>query len=122
MSRIYKQASSLFLTRRLEEALTTLETLISPTNLETEDADERSDSALVTSSSRGTRIKVWSLYLTLLDAIIDLGPAEGKATFGSTQWKAMVASAQNGTVWDMIIRQGYRGLEGEVDADVVINL
>lgn len=78
--------------------------------------------APIASASRSTRIKVWSLYLTLLNAIVDLGPDDGKNAFGSKEWRAMVAKVRDGTVWDDVVQKGYRGSEGNVDADVVINL
>jgi len=53
---------------------------------------------------------------------VELGPEEGKHAFGSTKWKQLVNKARDGTVWEDIVRDGYSGNEGNVDADVVINL
>ncbi len=116
----YKQASSLFLTRRLTEALSTLEPIIvAPL---AEDNGERSELAPIASASRSSRIKIWSLYLTLLNAIIDLGPEDGKAAFGSNIWRDIVNKVRAGTIWDEIVQVGYKGVEGKVDDEVVINL
>jgi hypothetical protein len=54
--------------------------------------------------------------------VIDLGAEEGKHAFGSTRWKALVAKCRDGSVWEDVVRDGYGGIEGNVDADVVINL
>lgn len=47
---------------------------------------------------------------------------DGKRTFGSARWKELVAKSRNGTIWDDVVRDGYAGNEGDVDADVVIHL
>lgn len=78
--------------------------------------------APIASASRSTRIKLWSLYLTLLNAIVELGPEDGKNTLGSKEWRAIVAKVRDGTVWNEVVQKGYEGLEGNVDPDVVINL
>ncbi|MCJ1385737.1 hypothetical protein MMC17_008860 [Xylographa soralifera] len=124
ISKTYKQASTLFLTRRLLEALETLEPLISP--LETADGSQIGDvsnaSALIASANQSLRVKVWNLYFSLLNAIIELGPDEGKTTFGHKEWRKLVAKARDGTIWDEVVNVGYGGTEGKVDADVVSNL
>src|SRR6478752_3725074 len=84
ISKTYRQASTLFLTRRLPEALTTLLPLITPP----EHVDD-GEPAPVARASRTTRIKVWSLYLTILNGIVELEPEEGKDSFGQTEWKAL---------------------------------
>ena len=124
IQRTFKQASTLYLTRRLKEALSVLETIIrTRTPLGEADVDhETGEIAPVTSASRASRIKVWSLYLTLLDAIINLGPEEGYETFGSRAWRETVARVRDGGVWGDVVRDGYKGVEGDVDAEIVINL
>ncbi|MCJ1395531.1 hypothetical protein MMC18_008417 [Xylographa bjoerkii] len=124
ISKTYKQASTLFLTRRLLEALETLEPLINP--LANTDGSQTGDvsnaTALIASANQSLRVKVWNLYLTLLNAIIELGADEGKNTFGHKEWRALVAKARDGTIWDEVVNIGYGGTEGNVDADVVSNL
>jgi hypothetical protein len=65
---------------------------------------------------------VWSLYLTILNAIVEMDPDEGKAAFGSQEWRALCAKVREGSVWEDVVRNGYHGVEGEVDSEVVINL
>ncbi|KYK60006.1 peroxin 26 [Drechmeria coniospora] len=113
-SKTYRQASTLFLTRRLPEALTTLAPLITPL------AD--GEPAPVAGASRTTRIKVWSLYLTILNAILELEAEEGKDAFGHQEWRALCSMVRDGTIWEDVVRNGYHGVEGDVDSDVVINL
>ncbi len=78
--------------------------------------------APVAQASRTTRIKVWSLYLTILNAIIELEPEEGKDAFGQQEWRALCAKVRDGDIWEEVVRNGYHGVEGNVDSDVVINL
>ena len=84
--------------------------------------DELIDPPLITTASKSARVKVWNLYITLLNAIIELGAEDGKATFGNANWRELVVKAKDGTVWKEIVKYGYHGREGLVDADVVSNL
>ncbi|KAI1322804.1 hypothetical protein F5Y16DRAFT_27123 [Xylariaceae sp. FL0255] len=121
ISKTYRQASQLFLTRRLPEALSTVLPLITPVT-EGSDANTTTEPAPVVLSSRTTRIKVWSLYLTILNAILELDPEEGKDTFGAQEWRALCHKVRDGDVWEEVVQFGYHGVEGDVDSDVVINL
>ncbi|KAL1880200.1 hypothetical protein VTK73DRAFT_6028 [Phialemonium thermophilum] len=120
ISKTYRQASTLFLTRRLPEALSTLQPLITPPA--PEDTNGIQEPAPVARASRSTRIKVWSLYLTILNAILEMDPAEGKEAFGTQEWRAICHKVREGEVWEEVVRNGYHGLEGNVDSEVVINL
>jgi hypothetical protein len=120
IAKTYRQAAQLFLTRRLPEALSTIEPVIwSGSGVQNGDQPL---AAPIASASRGTRIKVWGFYLTFLNAVVELGPEEGKHAFGTTRWKQLVNKARDGTVWEEVVRDGYHGIEGNVDGDVVINL
>ncbi|KAF4553392.1 Hypothetical protein D9617_7g031190 [Elsinoe fawcettii] len=128
LAKTYRQAAQLYLTRRLAEALDAIEPAVFPdaflqgqTN-GSSDEDGAWTTAPVAQSSRGTRVKIWSFYLTLLNAIIELGPEEGKLAFGSTKWKTISTKARTGNIWDEVIRHGYGGAEGQVDGEVVANL
>lgn len=128
IAKSYRQAAQLFLTRRLPEALSTIEPVITPQpssnqhNGHLSEEEEEYDPAPIASATRGTRIKVWSFYLTFLNAVVELGPEEGKHAFGSAKWKLLVAKCRDGSIWDEVVRDGYHGIEGEVDPDVVVNL
>ena len=124
ISKVYKQASDLFLMRRFQEALVTIEPLIIAPKPQQEISDDENETkpAPVALASRGSRIKVWSFYLNLLNEIAELGPENGKAAFGNKEWKGLVAKAQDGSVWEEVVNIGYGGNEGNVDADVVIAL
>lgn len=160
ISKTYRQASTLFLTRRLPEALTTLRPLITPPPADDEEGDEDAEDgplrpvvngarggsgldtdgdddddadaatvvpavrepAPVARASRNTRVKVWSLYLTILNAVLELDQDEGKEAFGAQEWRAICAKVRDGDVWEEVVRNGYHGVEGDVDSDVVINL
>ena len=88
ISPVYKEARNLFLTRRLPEALSTIEPLITaPHRREEDGGDEgKAKPAPIAVASRSSQIKVWSFYLALLNAIAELGPEDGKAAFGIKQW------------------------------------
>ncbi|EKD18360.1 uncharacterized protein L3040_006765 [Drepanopeziza brunnea f. sp. 'multigermtubi'] len=121
ISKIYRQASTLFLTRRLPESLSTILPVI------TSPPDENNpgavlDAAPVSKAGKTTRVKVWSLYLTILNAVLELDPEEGKLAFGGAEWRALVQKVRDGEVWEDVVRDGYGGVEGDVDSDVVINL
>lgn len=119
-SKAYRQASTLFLTRRLPEALSTVLPLVTPPPPEHEGA--AAEPAVVARSSRTTRVKVWSLYLTILNAIVELEPEEGKDAFGAQEWRSLCSKVRDGGVWEEVVQNGYHGVEGDVDSDVVINL
>lgn len=114
----YKQATQLYLTKRFKEALETIEPIVTPQPISPTEIRP----APVTQSNKGTRTKVWVFYLSLLNAIIDLGAEEGKTSFGSSKWRQILAKAQEGNVWEEVVQHGYGGNEGEVDPDVVLNL
>nr|POE79571.1 hypothetical protein CFP56_07636 [Quercus suber] len=118
--RAYRQATQLYLTRQFKDALEVLETIILPNSSADTDTDE--DEAPIAQSSRGTRTKVWVFYLSIINAIIELGPEEGRTIFGIARWQQIASKAREGTVWDEIVHNGYNGNEGDVDADVVVNL
>ncbi|KAI8958958.1 hypothetical protein F5Y11DRAFT_334471 [Daldinia sp. FL1419] len=121
ISKTYRQASQLFLTRRLPEALSTVLPLITPST-ESSNVNGSTEPAPVARSSRSTRIKVWSLYLTILNAILELDADEGKDAFGAQEWRTICKKVRDGDVWEEVVQFGYHGVEGEVDSDVVINL
>ncbi|KAH7037909.1 uncharacterized protein B0I36DRAFT_372157 [Microdochium trichocladiopsis] len=121
ISRAYRQASQLFLTRRLPEALSTVLPLITP-QTDVSSANGYTEPAPVAQASKSTRVKVWSLYLTILNAILELDPNEGKDAFGAQEWRSLCTKVRDGDVWEEVVQFGYHGSEGEVDCDVVINL
>ncbi|KAK3375122.1 peroxin 26 [Podospora didyma] len=121
ISKAYRQASTLFLTRRLPEALSTVLPLVAPPPTDDQNGTPF-EPAPVARASRSTRIKVWSLYLTILNAILELDPDEGKEAFGTQEWRAICTKVREGEVWEEVVRNGYHGVEGDVDSDVVINL
>lgn len=130
VTRAYKSANQLFLTRRIREALEILLPLVVPsTDLEAtfplveEDANSHHNSlAPVSGVSKTARVRVWSLYISILNEVVEMGPDFGKETFGAARWKYLVALARTGSIWEDIVRNGYGGSEGNVDPDVVANL
>ncbi|KAJ5918588.1 hypothetical protein N7466_010580 [Penicillium verhagenii] len=121
-SRTYKKASQLFLTRRLPESLENLLPILtvpsSPEDSQT-NGDHPAVVAPIATASSTWRIKVWNFYITLLSAIVELGPEEGKNQFGQKEWKTMATQVREGGIWENVVQIGYRGREGSVDAEVV---
>ncbi|KAL3467733.1 hypothetical protein BJX64DRAFT_247330 [Aspergillus heterothallicus] len=122
-SKTYKKASQLFLTRRLQEALVSLEPVINASR-GNDDHEVNGDSSVapIATVPPTWRIKVWNLYITLLSAIIDLGPEEGRKTVGQKEWKTISTQVRDGSIWKTVVQTGYQGREGSVDAEVVYNL
>ncbi|KAL2164460.1 hypothetical protein VTH06DRAFT_3676 [Thermothelomyces fergusii] len=87
-----------------------------------DDKDGPTEPAPVIRASRSSRIKVWSLYVTILNAIAELHPDDGKDAFGTQEWRALCHKVRSGEIWEEVVRNGYHGVEGDVDAEVVINL
>ena len=125
ISKNYKRASQLFLTRRLSEALAVLQPVITPPVQTNDNANGEHDApvlAPIAAAAQSQRIKTWSLYVTLMNAIVDLGNDEGKRDFGQKEYIALVAKVRDGEIWEQVVRDGYNGREGSVDAEVVYNL
>ena len=121
ISKSYKQASAFFLTHRLLEAFSILEPIITPDQPSISSDHDAADTetAPIAIASRNTKTKVWNLYLTLLNAIIELGPDEGKNVFGNRKWQNIVAKVRQGSIWEEVVQAGYKGIEENVDAEVV---
>ena len=127
VTRSFKQARELFLTRRLVEALDIIEPIITPpkpTRSDHEGQDETNgvSSAAIATADGKDRIRIWNLYITILNAAIELGVESGAKQFGKQRWKALASKARDGTVWDEVIEAGYGGYDGNVDVEVVSNL
>ena len=127
VTRTYKAATTLYLTKRFAEALETLLPIITPppaTSSSDHESSTNGDSiaAPIAQASRSTRTKVWVFYLSLLHAIIELGTEEGKRMFGVARWRELCAKASSGSIWAEITTAGYGGNESEIDAEVVVNL
>lgn len=84
--------------------------------------DDTRPRAPIALASTSQRIKTWSLYAALLNAIIELGDEEGKQDFGSKQYREIVRNVQSSEVWEQVVGDGYMGRECSVDAEVVYNL
>lgn len=120
ISKIYKHASQLFLTRRLLESYEALQPVITPPSQSR--PDESPSYAPVATATTSQRIKTWSLYATLLNSIVELGDVEGKKVFGAKDYRDIVRRVQTGEIWEQVVKDGYQGREGSVDAEVVYNL
>lgn len=130
ISKTYKHASQLYLTRRLAECYEALQPAIRPATPPEKEGnghasqgeDESAPRAPIALASTSQRIKIWSLYAALLNAIVELGDEEGKRDFGNKQYREIVRNVQSGEVWEQVVRDGYLGREASVDAEVVYNL
>lgn len=131
ISKTYKHASQLYLTRRLVECYDAIQPVIRPRSSRKDDsssningnasASEDEARAPISRASTSQRIKIWSLYAALLNAIIELGDEEGKQDFGR-RYREIVRHVQSSAIWEDVVRDGYDGREASVDAEVVYNL
>ncbi|EEH20328.1 hypothetical protein PABG_02587 [Paracoccidioides brasiliensis Pb03] len=119
ISQAYKQSSQLFLTRRLQESLFVIEPIITPSL--SQDGQQDGPAPIATASNN-LRKKVWNLYISTLNAIVELGPEEGRKQFGQKEWKALASKVRDGSLWGIVSRVGYGGRDGSIDADVVYNI
>jgi hypothetical protein len=119
--RVYKQASQLFLTRRISEALDVLEPIITPSipSSPKTHAHDASAVAPIASATKNARCKVWGLYVSILNEVVELGPEDGKRQIGSVRWKELVDKTSSCSVWEEVVQNGYNGNEGSVDIEVV---
>ncbi|KAF8241906.1 hypothetical protein K440DRAFT_591510, partial [Wilcoxina mikolae CBS 423.85] len=108
ISQIFKRCTSLFITRRLPEALAEVQCVVTD------------PSASIRNCPRALRVKFWQLYLAILDAVAKTGACEGKATWGLKEWQQLMGKIRLGTVWEEIINS--YGDEGRVDPEVVVSL
>lgn len=125
ISKLYRHASHLFLTRRLNEALAALQPIVNPPKAPQDgysDDGEHVKRAAIASATTSQRVKIWNLYVTILSSIIDLGIDEGKKEVGQKEFQAISRKVRDGTIWEQVVQDGYGGREGAVDADVVYNL
>ncbi|TGZ80921.1 hypothetical protein EX30DRAFT_371938 [Ascodesmis nigricans] len=107
-SKAYKNSTNLFLTRRLGEAMQGLLPII--------DAEP----GALNQCPKALRIKLWSLYLAIMDAAAKMTPSEGKAMWGAQEWPQLVARIRSGEVWEEANRS--YGDEGRVDPEVIVTL
>ena len=121
ISQSYKQASAFFLTRQLLEAFSVLEPIVRPDRRSNySERDPIEIQALpIAEANRHIRIKVWNLYLTLLNTIVELEPNDGKRLFGNHKWREIITKVREGSIWEEVVQVGYRGIDGTVDAEVV---
>lgn len=125
ISKLYKHASHLFLTRRLNEALLALQPIVSSTKSSQDsnaEHEEQRSNAVVATATTSQRVKIWNLYITILSSIVDLGVDEGKREVGQKEFQVISKKVRSGTIWEQVVQDGYGGREGSVDAEVVYNL
>jgi len=124
ISKDYDLAQGYFSSKQFREAYDILETLIS---LPKPKAGDVEDSALagkspVTTAKSSLRVKVWVLYLKLLDALIGSGSNERVAEFGRATWREITSRVQDSTIWKQVLQDGYGGILANVEAEVVWKL
>jgi hypothetical protein len=121
LGRLCCEATTFFVTRRFSDAILLLESgadvLLGASKFDDDVVVEP-----IFRAPRNLRIRFWSLYVTTLDAVVELGPGKGSETLGRQKWSALAAKVQSGQIWEDVVRYGYRGDETSVDDQVVVNL
>ena len=120
----FRQASSYYVTHRLCEAIAVLEQLLFPADpaKDTGAGHELQGRDVIATIPRKPRIKIWSLYITVLDAAIKLGSDGAKDAVGFQRWQELTSKVRDGQIWDDVVQRGYTGNDAAVDPDVVLNL
>lgn len=125
ISKVYKEATALYLTRQLREALATIQPILGVAESDQTSGNDGSlhrTAAPIASTSRKLRVKVWCFYSTLLNAIAELEPEEGREAFGAKSWNSLTEKICDGSVWNEVVDIGYGGVESNLDIEVVNNL
>lgn len=122
LSKVYKQTSNFFLTRRFLDALAAIEPVVSRQAIASSNEQAEILPATIAIAEKKWRVKIWSLYLTLINSIADLGLDDGSAAFGKQRWRSIKSKAEGGSIWDDVVDVGYNGNESDMDAEVVANL
>ena len=123
LGRVYDQAATYFITRRPSEALSLLCTAIFPAPVDHGEplSFGVAEFAPVAGAPRKLRIKMWSLFISCLDALARIEEA-GVQVARPTNHRDLVTKVHNGTIWDVVVQHGYRGQKDCVDAEVIISL
>lgn len=98
----FQRSTTLFLTRRLPPALETLHPVLPYTN----------------KCVRSLRVKIWSTYFAILDAVLKLEGPEGKDAFGSLRsWREVKNRVRKAKIWEELL--GTYGDVGRAEIEIV---
>jgi hypothetical protein len=112
LGQLCSEATTLFITRRLSDAIVLLESGV----------DDDVAAEPIARAPKNLRIRFWSLYIATLDAVVELGPEKGSEMLDHQKWSNVAAKVQSGQIWEEVVRDGYHGDEMNVDEEVVVNL
>ena len=123
LAQVYDQAATYFITRRPSEALSLLCTAIFPAPVDHGIPFNfgLAEFAPVAGAPRKLRIKIWSLFISCLDALA-LIEGDGVQVARPTRYRDLLTKVRDGTVWDVVVQRGYREQRDSVDPEVVISL
>lgn len=126
LSRRYRKARNLFLTQQFTQAFEETTLLLEPHDA-FEDIVEtgREDTVVgapVSFAKRSLRVKVWSLYLTLLSTFMGAGTQKASAWIGAQTWESLDTSLRSGSIWQRVVEVGYAGDELALDHEVIVAL
>lgn len=121
LEKLYRHAADSFLTRQYDVAYTILEPVVSLPAPKSK-VHPAPEVARMAEASKSLRIKIWCLYLTLLQAIIIRDMEDRDHIGGHREFRSFYAKIQDGHIWDEVVSVGYDGVEERVDIEVVISL
>lgn len=124
ISKDYDLAQGYFSSKQFREAYDILEALISTPKPEAGDVEDEASTGKspIATAKSSLRIKVWTLYFKLVDALIVSGPNECVAEFGRDKWRQITSRVLDSTIWKQVLQDGYGGILANVDAGVVGDL
>ena len=122
----YKRARDFYLVQQFGEAFDEISSLLNDNNVFVADLDNGPGSARtqapVFHANMGLKVKIWSLYLTLLNTLRDVGGQKASAYVGAQRWQRLSESLHNGSIWQHVVDVGFAGDEQVMDIDIVIAL
>ncbi|KAI9785091.1 MAG: hypothetical protein M1816_000502 [Peltula sp. TS41687] len=121
LSLLYRRAADSFLFRQWEVALAELQPVVNPPTLESQ-IHPAPGVLRIADAPKGLRVKIWSLYLTLLQVIIIQATEHQQYEVASPDFEGLYQKIKNVSIWEEVVNVGYGGDEGSVDIEVVINL
>ncbi|OLL23261.1 hypothetical protein NEOLI_000851 [Neolecta irregularis DAH-3] len=102
VSRAYSTSSQQFLTKQLPQSFLTIRPYLSSS-----------------SASYSWKVKIWKLYITILDTAAKASQEEGKKVWGRGEWSRVMRLAKYNAVWDEC-EQAFG--QNDMDLDVVTAL
>lgn len=126
LSKKYRKARNLFLTQQFAEAFSEIGLTLEPGEWfegDVHDGEGKSLSRVpILFAKKSVRVKIWSLYLTLLNTFRKAGNDQAGVWVGARRWKGLYASLCDGSIWQNVLHVGYADNEHAMDHEITVAL